>query len=135
MKNSSIPAHGIHGDIAGITVIVSGAETVSFPLIARIAAVKFWGAAAGVASTMSMVLVVIWAGLMQVGRKVRLNPELGNPSWPKQTWVSEAVGLIVVRFTDVLSPTLIVTADGSTVRLRPDLSGFESGIALSAGQG
>jgi hypothetical protein len=79
-KNSKIPVHGIHGDIAGTTVIVSGAEMVSFPLIARITAVKFWGAAAGVASTMTMVLMLVWVRLMQVGRKVMLKPELGNPS-------------------------------------------------------
>jgi hypothetical protein len=65
--------------MAGTTVIVRGAEAVSFPLMARIAAVKFWGAAAGVASTMSKVRVVCCVKGVHSGRKVRLNPELGNP--------------------------------------------------------
>ena len=52
-KNSRIPSQGIHAGMAGTTVIVRGAEAVWFPKVASIAAVKFWGAAAGVASTMS----------------------------------------------------------------------------------
>ena len=57
-RNSAIPSHGIHGEMAGTTVIVSGAVAVSFPLVARIAAVKFWGAAAGVAATMRTVATI-----------------------------------------------------------------------------
>ncbi|HUK51102.1 MAG TPA: hypothetical protein VLV18_08695 [Terriglobales bacterium] len=80
-KKRRMPAHGIHGEMAGTTVIVNGAETVWFPLVARIAAVKFCGAAAGVASTMRTLITFVCDRLKQVGRKVTLKPELGNPSW------------------------------------------------------
>ena len=52
-KNITMPNQGIHEGMAGTTVIVRRAEAVSFPTVATIFAVKFWGAAAGVASTVS----------------------------------------------------------------------------------
>jgi len=133
-KNRSMPSQGIHGDMAGTTVIVRGADAVSFPLVARIEAVKFCGAAAGVASTMSMVWVVDCCKLVHSGRKVRLKPELGNPCSVKHTCDPETSVLAVVRLTLALSPTLIVTAEGSTVKLRLNALTLDVGIALRAGQ-
>ena len=133
-KNRSMPAQGIHGDMAGTTVIVRGVEAVSFPLVASIAAVKFCGAAAGVASTMSNVLIVCCVRGAHVGRNVRLNPELGNPSSLKHTCGPETPEMVVVRLTDALSPTLIVTAEGSSVKPRLISFTFEACTVPRAGQ-
>jgi len=47
------PNQGIQGAMAGTTVMVKVADAVSFPNVAKTSAVKFCGAAAGVASTVS----------------------------------------------------------------------------------
>ncbi len=114
-----IPSQGIQGAIAGMTVMVKGVDTVKLPKLAMMFAVKFCGAAAGVASTINCVLVsgcCIW---VHCGRKVRVNPESGKPCSPKQT-SPDMPTLVRVRFIVALSPTLITAAEGLSDKLSCD---------------
>ena len=115
-KNSRMPSHGIQAGMAGTTVTDSGVDAVWFPMVATISAVKFWGAAAGVASTMSVALELGVCVTRHCGRKVRMKPELGNPSSPKH---ASSRGSLELRVTPTLalSPTLITTADGLSDKL------------------
>jgi len=74
-------------------------------------AVKFWGAAAGVASTTSWALVIVSCTSVHWGRKVSMKPESGKPCSPKQA-DPEMATLVRVRLIVALSPTLITAADG-----------------------
>src|SRR5208337_4981757 len=74
-------------------------------------AVKFCGAAAGVASTMSWALVVGGCSCAHWGRKVSVNPESGKPCSSKQA-APEMLALVSVRLIVALSPTLITAAEG-----------------------
>lgn len=115
-KKRRIPSQGIQGTIAGMTVMVKGVEVVMLPRLAKIFAVKFCGAAAGVASTISCVFVCGCCIWVHWGRKVRVNPESGKPCSPKQA-SPEMPTLVRVRLIVALSPTLITAADGLSDKL------------------
>ena len=53
------------------------------------------------------------------GENVVTNPELGKSSTPKQTLKSEGE-FESIRLTLALSPTLITTESGETLRIGPD---------------
>ena len=74
-------------------------------------AVKFCGAAAGVASTISWALVIACCTCAHWGRKVSAKPESGKPCSPKQA-DPEMATLVRVRLIVALSPTLITAAEG-----------------------
>ncbi len=94
-----------------MTVIVNWVEAVRFPIVASMVAVKFCGAAAGVATTMSWVIVVGGRNCVHCGRKVSVNPELGKPCSSKQADPG-MFKLVRVRLIVALSPTLITAAEG-----------------------
>ena len=62
-----------------------------------------------------------------------MKPELGKPSSAKHTCNPGTYVPIVVRLIFALSPTLIVTAEGSVLRLRFDALTFEDGSAAKLG--
>ncbi|HMK82855.1 MAG TPA: hypothetical protein VK503_03995 [Candidatus Bathyarchaeia archaeon] len=125
--------HGIHAGIAGTTVMLIGALTVEFPLVATTNAVKLCGAAAGVASTVKT--DAAWpdgwefshGGLVDV-----INPDVGNPSTSKQIFRVLRGNPVNVRLILALSPTLMTTDDGLAVRTGSDCVslGATTGVRL-----
>jgi len=96
----------------------SGVVSVQLPLAATTNAVKFWGAAAGVASTVNAELVdpraLVFA---HVGLNATTNPELGKPRTEKQ--ISPEMGGKPVNATLAVAfpPTLIASVEGLTVKV------------------
>ena len=114
--NTSMIDQGIQAGIAGSTVTLIVALAVQFPPVATTYAVKFCGAAAGVASTVSVARLD--SVLTHGGEKVVMNPDVGKSSTPKQTLPEGEVAS--ARLTLALSPTLMTTEDGVTVSVGPD---------------
>jgi hypothetical protein len=78
--------HGIQTGIAGVTVTSIGAFALQFPPLATTNALKLWGAAAGVASTLNVELITFEGpGLTHSGSIEVMNPDVGKPSVEKQT--------------------------------------------------
>jgi len=115
-KKRRIPSHGIQGAMAGITVMVKGVDAVKLPRVAMMFAVKFCGAAAGVASTINCVFVCGCCICVHWGRKVRVKPESGKPCSPKQA-TPDTPAPVRVRLIVALSPTLITAAEGLSDKL------------------
>jgi len=114
--NTSMIDQGIQAGIAGSTVTLIVALAVQFPPVATTYAVKFCGAAAGVASTVSVARLD--SVLTHGGEKVVMNPDVGKSSTSKQTLPEGEVAS--ARLTLALSPTLMTTEDGVTVSVGPD---------------
>ena len=118
--NTRMIDQGIHAGIAGSTVMLIGALPVQFPLVATTYAVKLWGAAAGVASTVRTDASLDDWEFIHWGVKVVMNPDSGKSWTPKHTWPKLEGTSVSVRFTFALSPTLMVTAEGLTSRTGPN---------------
>ena len=111
--NTKMIDHGIQAGIAGSTVMLMGDFTVQFLLLATTNAVKLWGAAAGVASTVKTDTVgADDCKFAHLGTVDVTNPDVGKPSTSKQT-IKDLTGEFVnVRLILARSPTLMTTDGG-----------------------